>query len=138
MLTNQPRNDLPRRDAGRPQLNVLCLIAEAVAWRSSCFDPGPFGVATFQPLEQLPGAKMLQLTLKSLNFVRPVTPELAGSSRVAPARKINDLAEPGPIGYKIQTGAVTKIHGFRSYFFRLRPSSRAASPTLTAVTSMGL
>ena len=23
----------------------------------------------------------------------------------------------GPIGYKFQTGAVTKIHGFRSYFF---------------------
>jgi hypothetical protein len=95
ILTNQPRNNLPRRDAGRRQLNVLCLIAEVVAWRSSCFDPGPFGVATFLPLEQLLGAKMSQQTLKSLNFVGPGHAEFPGSSPVAPARKINDLAEPG-------------------------------------------
>jgi hypothetical protein len=49
MLINQPRNNLPPRDAGHRQLNVLCLIAEVVAWRSSCFDLGPFGVATFLP-----------------------------------------------------------------------------------------
>jgi hypothetical protein len=30
----------------------------------------------------------------------------------------------GPIAYKIRTGVVTKIHGFRSYFW-LRPTSRA-------------
>jgi hypothetical protein len=49
MLTNQRRNNLPRRAASRRQLGVLCLIAEVVAWHSSCFDPGPFGVATFLP-----------------------------------------------------------------------------------------
>jgi hypothetical protein len=49
MLTNQPRNNLPRRDAGPRLLDGLCLIAEVVAWHSSCFDPGPFGVATFLP-----------------------------------------------------------------------------------------
>jgi hypothetical protein len=35
--------------------------------------------------------KNLQLSLIPLNFVRPVTPKVAGSSPVAPAFSINDL-----------------------------------------------
>jgi len=47
-------------------------------------------------LEQLPDAKMLQLTLKSLNFVRPITPEVAGSSpSLPPGKSITVRREAG-------------------------------------------
>ena len=126
MLTNQSGNNLPRRGVGRRQLNVLCLIAEAVAWRPSCFDPGPFGVATFLPFRA------------SLNFVRPVTPQVAGSSPSLPRGKSMTWRNLGPIGYKSRPVPLQKFTAFVLTFFRLRPTSRAASPTLTAATSTGL
>jgi hypothetical protein len=53
---------------------------------------------------------MLQLTLKSLNFLRPVAPEVAGSSPVLPPGESVTWQKLGAIGYKTQTGAVAKIH----------------------------
>jgi len=45
--------------------------------------PVPSELRLFCLLEQLAGAKTSQLTLKSLNFVRPITLEVARSSPVA-------------------------------------------------------
>jgi hypothetical protein len=45
----------------------------------------------FAPLRWFQSQKNLQLSLIPLNFVRPVTPKVAGSSPVVPAISINDL-----------------------------------------------
>jgi hypothetical protein len=111
--------------------------------------PVPSELQLFCLIEQLPDAKMLQLTLKSLNFFRPVTPEAAGSSPVPPARRINDLAEPGSdwlqnldrCHYKDSR----KIYGFRSYLFgcgqphgsHCRPSRKPRRRVVDFIQSIG-
>ena len=53
---------------------------------------GCWELQLFALLGRLQPQKNLQLSLIPLNFVRPVTPKVAGLSSVAPAISINDLA----------------------------------------------
>src|SRR5262245_45047026 len=50
------------------------------------------GVATFRPFRAASAAEKVATFIDSIAFVRPVTPNVAGSSPLAPDISINDLA----------------------------------------------